>query len=143
MNNKRHLFRGFHPDENGKTTITLNGDKINGEWIYWNVYGVCTKMYITMVHLGSTQDIFEGEVIPETIGQSVTTDKYKDDIFEGDFIGFHFAGTYYICEVVYIAKELRYAAKCDKGDFEILDGIEKVGNKWEGVSMQSHCYLDK
>lgn len=28
------LFRGFHPDENGTTTITLNGKKIKGEWVF-------------------------------------------------------------------------------------------------------------
>lgn len=33
MNDKRHLYRGFHPDENGETVITLNGEKIRGEWV--------------------------------------------------------------------------------------------------------------
>ena len=27
------LYRGFHPDKNGTTEITLNGGKIKGEWV--------------------------------------------------------------------------------------------------------------
>lgn len=37
--NKQRLFRGFRPDKKGSVTITVNGEKIRGEWEYWNELG--------------------------------------------------------------------------------------------------------
>lgn len=96
---KEYLFRGFHPNEHGITTITLNGRQIKGEWIegYYTElpYGslgatifsnddevVCedTKSYIIKVFSKQHSNYSSSnplqviecekyEVIPETIGQ--------------------------------------------------------------------------
>lgn len=86
------LFRGFHPDNNGATTITLNGEKIKGKWVYgllpfrneirvftthkWNDEGE-EREYATTEDLG---------VLPETVGQWVTNDKNGKDVFGGDIV---------------------------------------------------------
>lgn len=31
---REHIFKGFHPCDNGTHTITLDGKKIKGEWVY-------------------------------------------------------------------------------------------------------------
>lgn len=80
MNDKRHLFRAFHPDENGETIITLNGEKIRGEWQYWNEFG-CIVDPIDMAVIGV---VVVADIIRETVGQWVTTDKNGKDVFEGD-----------------------------------------------------------
>ena len=90
MENKRYLFRGFYPDENGNTTITLNGEKIKGEW----VEDECYHHYRGNGIWGDSpknEIYFVGGIvcIPETIGQWVMADKDDNDIFEGDIIGIH------------------------------------------------------
>lgn len=76
------LFRGFHPDNNGATTITLNGEKIKGEWVYgcyvYDKQNFCIRGF----------DYVYESVIPETVGQWVTTDKNGKDIFLGDLVLF-------------------------------------------------------
>lgn len=85
------LFRGFHPDNNGTTTITLNSEKIKGEWIYGSLITLGENKYIcyaknchSIINAGALSDI----VIPETVGQWVTTDKNGKDIFLGDLVLF-------------------------------------------------------
>lgn len=88
MAERKVLFRGFHPDGSGLETITLNGEKITGEWLYWDVYGKCDVFYRTKrtMYCGSSDHISEGEVLPETVGQWVTSDKNGNDVFEGDML---------------------------------------------------------
>lgn len=86
------LFRGFHPDENGKTTITFNGEKIKGEWVY-GLLPFRNKIRVFTTHkwndegeereYDTTEDL---SVLPETVGQWVTNDKKGRDIFEGDVV---------------------------------------------------------
>lgn len=38
---REHLFRGFHPDGNGTTEITLNGEKIKGDWL--RAHTICIR----------------------------------------------------------------------------------------------------
>ncbi|MCH5315465.1 MAG: hypothetical protein J1E81_06095 [Eubacterium sp.] len=122
MNDKRFLFRGFHPDENGKTTITLpkvseqeiaeverklkialdefnltyaaklndklhslkaeRNVKVKGEWKYWTVLG--HLVHGDKFQYSSGGIVSEIEILQETIGQWVKTDKNGKDIFEGD-----------------------------------------------------------
>ncbi|MCX4361790.1 MAG: hypothetical protein OSJ74_00160 [Clostridia bacterium] len=86
------LFRGFHPDNNGATTITLNGEKIKGVWIYGSLITLGESKYIcyaknchSIINAGVLSDI----VFPETVGQWVRADKDDKDIFKGDIISIH------------------------------------------------------
>lgn len=83
------LFRGFHLDNNGATTITLNGEKIKGEWVYGS-YLPRTRTIAKEVE--ERRGIIKFKyflVLPETVGQWVRTDKDGKDIFKGDIIGIH------------------------------------------------------
>lgn len=95
MSDKRCLFRGFHPDDNGKTKImcpTLNNVVIKGRWIYGDLMHNGWKDKYIHPH-GNSFDVSNSDltkllvvhkVIPETIGQWVATDKNGKDVFEGD-----------------------------------------------------------
>lgn len=94
MNDKRYLFRGFHPDEKGKTTIVVNGEKIKGKWVYGDLItrgnaGYCIHPKANLFQVGRADlatILIMHPVIPETVGQWVTTDKNGKDVFEGDRI---------------------------------------------------------
>lgn len=96
MSDKRYLFRGFHLDEQGDATIVVNGEKITGEWIYgYYLYSNKTKEHYIVSNESNEFVIPELEyfqsilkVIPETVGQFVTTDKNGKDVFEGDIVRF-------------------------------------------------------
>lgn len=96
---RKILFRGFNPDKNGKTEITLNGEKIKGEWVY-GYYAeigeepfkrtvVCKKTFTPNKMFSEyvkASDFYltDVEVLPETVGQWVATDKKGKDMFERD-----------------------------------------------------------
>lgn len=102
---RKILFRGVYPNKNSTTEITLNGEKIKGEWVVgsllWQGKG---KAYI-ITHdcdFGSVAfceecavpyDASYGdcgsqfEVIPETVGEYTDfCDKNGKPIFEGDIM---------------------------------------------------------
>ena len=95
--NKRCLFRGFHPNEDGKTTIkvTLIGHDepftFKGDWIYGipfsRIGGGLNPMGINAIRRDDNNCICT--VVAETVGQWVMADKDDNDIFEGDTIGIH------------------------------------------------------
>lgn len=92
------LYRGFHPDENGTQTITLDGKKIKGKWVYgyyveatchWHKYGIHNSWIITsaLQNGGYFNVIGRYPVILETVGQFTgLTDKNGKKIMTSDIL---------------------------------------------------------
>ncbi len=78
---REHLFKGFHPDENSKTTITFEGIPYRGYWVEGNHVFGGENHYIVIRNGLSNQYI---EVIPETVSEYTgLADKNHKRIFEG------------------------------------------------------------
>ncbi len=160
MTERKILFRGFHPDENGKTAIALNGEKIKGEWVYGSLISLLQGKFIVttdyyndvIVELHERLEcnaLWEDndfvKVIPETVGQWVTTDKNGKDVFYDDYVK---DGYGRIMKVVYKSyKPMLELVSYDKlkewtnnfkfadlwawFDDSVAEKPELIGNKWE------------
>lgn len=93
---REHLFRGFHPDENGTTIITLNGEKIKGEWIkgdlienqgdYYIYHANSDDIWIRVCHENKIV-VRAYKVLFETVGEFINlVDKNNKKIFEDDIV---------------------------------------------------------
>lgn len=97
------LFRGFHPDENGKEKVFVNGEWVKGMWVkgyYYNAIDsvklqinktVEKRYYIAREYTyeqhpyGALSPTYL--VIPETVGQFIGwLDKKGNKVFEGDIL---------------------------------------------------------
>ncbi len=163
MTERKILFRGFHPDEKGKTTIILNGEKIHGEWVYGFYTELPVDSICATIFVGSGEIIAEDtgsfiisittkqcsslspanplavveaeqiNVIFETVGQWMTTDKNGKDVFEGDNVLCAFEDG--IFDVRYDEQTLMWVISNGEIviDFDHCynSDIELIGNKWE------------
>lgn len=139
MTEKRYLFRGFHPNEKkGDTTITVDGKEIKGKWVigylasgqHIDEYGFC---FNHNMRFETFKDRYL--VIPETIGQWVTTDKNGKAVFEGDWIkdknGVMYTIYYDNDEFVWKAVEEILDTKVCIDLYYLEHLFELIGNKWE------------
>ncbi len=135
MTERKILFRGFHPDENGKTTITIDGLHVRGEWVYWDGEGELTPHYWQEVSDWGFEIKYAHDcnMIYKTIGRWATTRNGKD-VFEGDRVQWKDNGKTYQGTVCYFE---------NSGSFLIIPDtyclcenlnkykIEVIGNTWE------------
>lgn len=99
---REYLFRGFHPDKNGDTEITLNGEKFKGKWIEGCL--VYDSQHTSIRDFG-----FEyHEVLPETVGEYIgILDKNGKKIFANDIINDE-DFDYCPCEIVFDENTVAY-----------------------------------
>lgn len=127
-----YRFKGFHPDQNGKTVIKLNGKEIRGDWKYGDLHS-------------DGPFIDEHYVLPETAGQFTgLTDKKGKEIFEGDIANINGAlgdssqnGVVEYCEAEYIIKLKRIDDNFDcwarLNDW--ISKLEVIGNIFENPEL--------
>ena len=132
--NREILFKGFHPCENGKDRVFINGEWINGEWIEGFYVKLNNKAYIAEIK--KLQDDKEVliyiEVIPETVGQYTgLTDRNDKKICEGDIVSGYFEHEKIIGYIFYGSNAKFFIQR--KGLFGIElnnaeDWVEVIGN---------------
>lgn len=98
------LYRGFHPDKNGTTEITLNGGKIKGEWVeglpFGRIGGGLTPYGINPLRADKDRKVYS--VFPETVCEYTgLTDKNGKKIFNHAIVAFHYGHNKDICEVCF------------------------------------------
>lgn len=129
-----YKFRGFHPDENGKTVIKLNGKEIKGTWFYGDLH--TDGPYIN-----------EHKVIPETVGQYTGLDDIRGkEIFEGDifktkeygkevqgknYSGYDYFSVRYVYGSFVILNKTRVFYLLHRDKKEVIGSIYETPELWE------------
>jgi hypothetical protein len=135
------LFRGFYKTPKGRRTITLYGESIVGEWLYWDEIGRFKSLsgdFVTRLQYDEnssdrlTSAIYDN-LVPETITQAVTglKDKLKWPVFTGDLVRDNRTGLVYSVvfrDFSYVLKSGGYATSIKKFDWD--SKMEIVGVKW-------------
>ena len=97
------LFRGFHPDKNGEEEVFVNGEWINGYWVYGDLIHrrIWKSDFLVIREDDSGFDNYtDYEVIPETVGQYTgLKDRNRNKIFDGDIIKSQYAFSSIVGEV--------------------------------------------
>ena len=146
---REYIFRGFHPDENGSKTITLNGNKIKGEWVYgaYDFNKEHKRGFIVSVGIDNIGPIaYIQEVIPETVGLwTGKEDINGNKIFEGNIVRFAEWSKGEMCWIGEIFFEYTMFQikggtnkECEGNFITQLsripsERIEVIGNKWQEV----------
>lgn len=135
------LFRGFYRTPKGRRTITLYGESIAGEWLYWDEIGrfkslsgdsVTRLQYDENKSDRLTSAIYDN-LVPETITQAVAglRDRLRWPVFTGDLVRDNHTGLVYSVvfrDFSYMLKSGGYAISIKKFDWS--SKMEIVGVKW-------------
>ena len=122
---RMYKFRGFHPDESGKTVIKIAEKKIKGTWFYGDLH--TDGPYIN-----------EHKVLPETVGQYANfNDADGKELFDADIVRYlgesdnglivfdEAFGMYQIC----------YNSDRVEGFGDVYRSLEKIGNAFENPEL--------
>lgn len=85
---RKHIFRGFYPDDRHTTVIVVKGREIRGQWVEGYLYirndGVCE---ICRYDADFNIERYTYEVIPETVSEFTgMIDLKQKNIFEHDVL---------------------------------------------------------
>lgn len=135
------LFRGFYKTPKGRRTITLCGQSIVGEWLYWDEIGRFKSLsgdFVVRLQYDEnnsdrlTPAIYDN-LVPETITQAVTglRDRLRWPVFTGDLVRDNHTGFVY-CVIFkdfgYMLKSGGCTAPITKFNWD--SKMEIVGVKW-------------
>lgn len=138
-------FRGFHPNENGKEKVFVNGEWINGFWV--------SGLLVKQVDLDGSDEICiqtwerdsEGvsnrvlSVIPETVGQYTgLKDKNGKKIFEADVVRDNESGLF--GKVIFATAECGYDGFSGFMADDINDGLQNYNGFWHLVEVAGNIF---
>lgn len=136
-NNREILFRGFHPCEDGDTTIYIEGEAVQGRWVEGSlIFFSDGDSYICCEDIAS-DSLSKYEVIPPTVGQYTgVTDKHGMKIYEGDVIKYLGYSEYTIMAEVKIGE---YMQDGSGGEYS---GSKCIGTYCKMIDSCHHAWAD-
>lgn len=136
-------FRGFHPDENGKEKVFVNGEWINGFWVNGYFTRLNGEEYRIYNGYAETDcgDYFPDwySVIPETVGQYTgLRDKNGKKIFEADVVRDNESGLF--GKVIFATAECGYDGFSGFMADDINDGLQNYNGFWHLVEVAGNIF---
>ena len=136
-------FRGFHPDENGKEKVFVNGEWINGFWVNGYFTRINGEEYRIYNGYAETDcgDYFPDwySVIPETVGQYTgLRDKNGKKIFEADVVRDNESGLF--GKVIFATAECGYDGFSGFMADDINDGLQNYNGFWHLVEVAGNIF---